>query len=277
MEYTQIIFEDISSEKKDLLIALLGNEGFEGFEEEDNNLKAYISSGNFNENTFNSVIEIVDVKYSKSIIKEINWNEKWESDFEPIRVYDPSNTNPVAYLRAHFHRPDNSFLHDIVVTPKMSFGTGHHATTYLMTSHMSNIDFKNKSVIDFGTGTGVLAILAEKMGASDVLAVDCDDWSIENAKENLEVNRCFKVKVIKDVTIPENAKADIILANINLNVIIANLSVIKESAKSGALILFSGVLEHDKAQILNEIDKSGLHTTQVFPRENWLAISVVNK
>ena len=277
MEYIQIVFDNMSQEKKELLIALLGNEGFEGFEEEEKNLKACISSGNYDENHIDKIIETVDVNYSKSVIKEINWNEKWESDFEPIPVYDQTNNTQFAYLRAHFHKPDLSFLYDIIVTPKMSFGTGHHATTYLMASQMSQIDFKNKSVIDFGTGTGVLAILAEKMGASEVLAIDCDDWSINNATENLAVNSCVKVHVMKDDTIPKGKKVDIILANINLNVIIANLSVINDSAKIGAVILFSGVLEQDEDHILNEIIKSGFCNPQVFRRENWLAISVVNK
>ncbi len=277
MEYTQIIFEDISEKNKELVIALLANEGFEGFEEEENNLNAYIPSLKLNENSLHSIINLVNVKYSKSIIKEINWNEKWEADFEPIFVYDSANTKRFAYLRAQFHQTNHSFLYDIIITPKMSFGTGHHATTYLMVSQMSNIDFTNKSVIDFGTGTGVLAILAEKMGASDVLAIDCDDWSINNAIENLEINKCSRINVIKDERIPTGTRADIILANINLNVIIANLPVIKESAKLGAVVLFSGVLEDDESQILTEINNSDLQLSQVFRKDNWLAISVVNK
>lgn len=277
MEYTEIIFEDISEENKELVIALLGNEGFEGFEENETNLKACIASSKYDNNILNSVLNIIDVKYSKSVIKEINWNAKWEANFEPIEIFDTKTAKPFAYLRAHFHQSNPSFLYDIIVTPKMSFGTGHHATTYLMASNMSEIDFKNKSVIDFGTGTGVLAILAEKMGASDVLAIDCDDWSINNAIENLIINKCSRIQVIKDETIPTGSMADIILANINLNVIISNLPVIKESAKLGAQILFSGVLEKDEDQILNEISNSGLQINQVFKKDNWLAISVVNK
>ncbi len=277
MDHVQISFDNIPPERAEVLIAVLSNAGFTGFEEELMSLKAFIPLPYFNQGVLERLVEIDDVKYSKSIINEINWNEKWESDFEPVQVFNPVNHEPFAYIRADFHPPAVSFLHDLIITPKMSFGTGHHATTYLMVSQMSRLNFNNKAIIDFGTGTGVLAVLADKMGASSVLAIDNDDWSINNAKENLGLNHCAKVNVVKEEAIPADVKADIILANINLNVIIANLQAVKCACHAQTQVLFSGIMTDDEKQILNEIQKAGMIVTDTYRRENWLAISAVNK
>ena len=276
MEYVQISFENLHADKAEVLIALLSNAGFTGFEEADETLKAFIPMSVFDENEFDKLIETLGTNYSKSIIKEINWNEKWESDFEPVCIYRKDET-PFVKIRAAFHAPDTSFEHEVIITPKMSFGTGHHATTYLMVERMGEIDFKNKKVIDFGTGTGVLAILAEKLGSISVIAIDNDDWSINNALENTEINLCHNVQVMKAETISGIAAADIILANINLNVIIANLPAIKEAALPGAIMLFSGIMLTDEETLSEHILKAGLIMNKVYRRENWLAISAVNK
>jgi ribosomal protein L11 methyltransferase len=276
MEYLQINFYDTSQEQNEILIAQLNDIGFDGFEEEDNSLKAYISISKFDENLFNNIIDINQIKYSKSIIKEQNWNEKWEADFEPVEVSHPTTSKPFVYIRAGFHKPNILFEYNIEVTPKMSFGTGHHATTFLMVQQMSQIDFIGKTVIDFGTGTGVLAILAEKMGAKSILAIDCDDWSINNAKENIEVNGCININLLKAETIPAGNTADIILANINLNIISANIAAIKLAAKAGAPILFSGIMLHDEVQILQVLSNAPFQVKNIFKKDNWLAILCVN-
>lgn len=276
MDYVQILFDKVPAEKAEILIAVLANAGFDGFEEDETDLKAFSPVTDFDQIKFDNLIESFNIKYSKSIIKEINWNEKWETDFEPVKVYDYA-LKPFVIIRAGFHEPDNSFLHEVIITPKMSFGTGHHATTYLMVDRMAEINFQNKSVIDFGTGTGVLAILAEKLGSTAVIAIDNDDWSINNALENTGINLCRNVKVVKAETVAGLAAADIILANINLNVIIANLPAIKAAALPGAIILFSGIMLHDEETLLDHISKTGLIMNTVFRRENWLAISSVNK
>ena len=275
MDYIQILFTDIDETKTEIIIALLIDIGFEGFQEENNLLKALIPKNQFDENLFNSISEINHLKYSKSIIKEQNWNEKWETDFEPVLVNHPTTSKPFVFIRASFHNENNSFEYNIEVTPKMSFGTGHHATTYLMVANMSGIDFKNKTVIDFGTGTGVLAILAEKMGAKSVLAIDNDEWSINNAKENIEVNNCKNITILQAETIPKGNKADIILANINLNIIKENITAIKDAASNETIFLFSGIMLHDEHKILEELTNAGMNINNVFRKENWLSVLAV--
>lgn len=275
MDYIQILFTDIDETKTEIIIALLIDIGFEGFQEENNLLKALIPIHQFDENLFNSISEINHLKYLKSIIKEQNWNEKWEANFEPVLVNHPTTSKPFVFIRASFHDENNSFEYNIEVTPKMSFGTGHHATTYLMVANMSGIDFKNKTVIDFGTGTGVLAILAEKMGAKSVLAIDNDEWSINNAKENIKVNNCKNITILQAETIPKGNKADIILANINLNIIKENIVEIKDAGLNETIFLFSGIMLHDEHKILEELTNAGMNINNVFRKENWLSVLAV--
>jgi ribosomal protein L11 methyltransferase len=277
MEYLQIHFNPITQDQSEILIAQLNEIGFDGFEEETNELKAFIPSANFDENIFNSIIDIKTLKYTKSIIKKENWNAIWEADFEPIEVVYPNTTKPFVYIRAGFHKAKEGFEYDIVVTPKMSFGTGHHATTFLMVQQMSQIDFAGKTVIDFGTGTGVLAILADKMSASQILGIDCDEWSIENAEENAAINHCKNIQLLKAETIPTQVeKVDIMLANINLNIISENILAIKDAVKQNAIVLFSGIMLHDEPNIIKVIEKECFIIKEIFKRDNWLAIMCVN-
>ncbi len=272
MEYIAITFENIDEAKSELIVALLADIGFEGFEEDQKTLKAFIKEAEFDEYSFNNIIELIDIKYLKSIIKQQNWNEKWEADFEPVKVLHPTTNTPFAYIRANFHKADASFLYDISVTPKMSFGTGHHATTHLMVAHMSEIDFVGKSVIDFGTGTGVLAILAEKMGANKIVAIDNDEWSITNATENLNENGCKNTELVFAETIEVHFKAQIILANINLNIIKANIEAIFHAADQNAIFLFSGIMLHDEKQIIDVLQTSQLKIKAIFRKDNWLSV-----
>ena len=276
MEYIQILLKNINEDKKELLIALLAGIGFEGFEEEEENLKAFVKKENFDEQLFDNLIEINNIKYLKSIIKEENWNKKWEADFEPIIIYHPKTNLPLVFIRASFHKLNSSIKYDIEITPKMSFGTGHHATTYLMVANMSSINFKNKTVIDFGTGTGVLAILAEKMGAVKILAIDNDEWSINNARENIEVNSCKNITLLQAETIAEGNKANIILANINLNIIKENIAAIKNAASDGSIFLFSGIMLHDEEKIVTILKNAGLNIEEIFKKEEWLSIKAKN-
>jgi ribosomal protein L11 methyltransferase len=276
MEYLQFLFEGLTTDKKDILIALLSDAGFEGFEESDQSLKAFIPQPLFDQSLFDSIIDVTNVKYLQSNIKKTNWNEKWESDFHPVEVINAATSKPFVYIRASFHAAAPAFEHNIIVTPKMSFGTGHHATTFLMVLNMQGIDFAGKTVIDFGTGTGVLAILAEKLGAASVVGIDCDDWSIDNAKENLAANDCTKISIVKAETIPSAYKGEIILANINLNIIAANINEIKAACIPGTKLLFSGIMIHDEKKILEVLSMGGLAIQEVYKRENWLAISAVN-
>src|SRR5664279_3939273 len=159
----------ISAEQSEILIAALSESQFYAFEQEENSLLAYIKQEDFNEEKLKTLLPET-VVYTYSVIEDRNWNEEWESGFQPITVHN------FVGVRASFHEPLKNVEHDIIITPKMSFGTGHHATTFLMIELMEKIDFKNKRVLDFGTGTGILAILAEKLGAASVLAIDYDEW-----------------------------------------------------------------------------------------------------
>ena len=274
MNYLEFCFENIDAQQGEILIAQLSSIQFEGFEENDQQLKAFIKESSFSDDLFHSLFNESDIKYSKSVISEKNWNEIWESDFKPVSVMMPGTSSVFAYIRASFHPPVSSVLHDLVITPKMSFGTGHHATTFQMMEEMSLIDFTNKVVLDFGTGTGLLSILAEKMGAANIVAIDNDDWSINNATENIANNICYKIQLVKsDTCIINSDKADVILANINLNVILENLISIKNSARAGAMIVFSGILVEDYPVISQKLNQHSFNIIKTSNKDNWLIIS----
>jgi ribosomal protein L11 methyltransferase len=206
--------------------------------------------------------------YIASEIEKQNWNEVWESNFEPVQVED------FVGIRASFHQPIQGVEHEIVITPKMSFGTGHHATTYLVMQAMRQLDWKNKSVFDFGTGTGILAILAEKLGAESVLAIDNDDWCIENATENVVINLCSKIKIAKANSAEMGRRFDIILANINKHIILSNITYLGNSLQKGGLILLSGLLEEDESDILIACHSAGWKHQITNKRNGWIVIQL---
>ncbi len=248
-----------------MITALLMDSGFEGVEELDTQTIVTIPEALFSSDTVDAVFEKFAVAYSKETVHQQNWNAKWESSFEPVRV------DNFAAIRASFHPQVTDVTHEIVITPKMSFGTGHHATTYLMMQEMSQLDFTQKTVTDFGTGTGVLAILAEKLGAKEVIAIDNDDWSISNAIENLAANGCEKIILKKGEKMLQNP-ADIVLANINLNVIIANIKAIQNSCTPSTQVLLSGLLPQDEPTIKKTLNDHGLAIVKLVEKNNWIAI-----
>lgn len=271
MEYVLIKFSPIKPDQVDMVIAELSEHKFNGFEEAENELKAYIEKQLFD----TSIIEIIsslNIPFEKEIISERNWNEEWEKNFEPIFITDHLGNKNYCYIRASFH-PTAAALHEIVITPKMSFGTGHHATTYMMVQQMSKIDFSNKSVADFGTGTGILAILAEKLGASKVTANDYDHWCIENSKENFEINNCSKIDLILSDKFPDG-NYDIVLANINLNIIIANLYSLYNGCRENGFIILSGMLKQDIPIITEELKKFSPKEINISEKDNWISILV---
>ena len=273
MTYLELIFKDITEEKKEILIAELSAISFEGFEEKDNQLSAFIPKSNLSLDSLNELLSSMDCSFEMKNIEQQNWNAEWERDFQPILVVHPENDNEFCYVRADFHPPKKDVQIDLIINPKMSFGTGHHATTYLMMEQMSLLDFKNKSVVDFGTGTGVLSILAEKMGCSSVVAIDCDEWSIDNAKENITANQCNRIQLLHSDTCKlDQIQADIMLANINLNIITSELSNIVAACKSDASLLFSGVLDTDEESINKALLSHGLNVHQIKVRNHWMMI-----
>ena len=267
MNYMQFDFDIDSAEQSDRLIALLAMHGFEGFEEKEHWLVAFIAEDQFNESEFETVIDLFEtLSFSQSLIENINWNKKWEEDFKPVLVED------FVGIRASFQAPIAAVQHEIIITPKMSFGTGHHATTYLVMKQMKEVDFLKKTVLDYGTGTGVLAILASKLGAEKVLAIDYDEWSILNAKENIVQNNCAKISVVQADHIDINEKFDVVLANINLNVIVYSMPSIAAVTTSGGVILLSGFLRENEKVIITSLEAAGLQYQCTRQRGDWLII-----
>ena len=251
----------------DILIAELSEIGYDGFEESTGLLKAYIPQMDFAENELNILLNKYNLKYSLSIIKKQNWNTVWESNFEPVQVED------FVGIRAHFHPAFQNVEHEIVITPKMSFGTGHHATTYMVMQLMRGLPgWKGASVFDFGTGTGILAILAEKLGATRVLAVDNDDWCIENASENISINNCQYVDIQKLDSVSVKEQFQIILANINRNIILDNIQALRNAMQTGGQLLLSGLLKEDETDITAACLALGLTHKKTVERNGWIAL-----
>ncbi len=264
--YIKAEFQTIETEIKDQLIAILSLNDYDGFEEVEHGLIAYIEENAFDANLLKSLANDFAIRYTTSTVPHQNWNELWERNFEPVVVGD------FCAIRAHFHTPFTNTAHEIVITPKMSFGTGHHATTYLMVEQMKNLHFAEKAVADFGTGTGILAILAEKLGAEKVLAIDYDDWSIENTLENIQQNNCKNINVLKTDYFVEGEKYKVILANINKNVILANANGLVKSLAPGGQLLVSGLLVADEKDIVDAFTLAGLEWRCTRERNNWIII-----
>ncbi len=238
----------------------------DGFEEKDEQLLCFYTEGKIDKKELNKIMNQYGLSYSRSVISTQNWNAVWESSFAPVVV------NDFCCVRADFHKPVAKTKYEIIITPKMSFGTGHHATTYLMLEQMAKINFEGKSVADFGTGTGILAIMAEKLGSSNVYAIDNDNWSIENAKENVERNGCKIITIEMNDSFKSNQKFDIILANINKNVIIKNLGGLVFGLNKGGRILLSGLLKRDEQDVLNFFNQLNLVHISTIEKDEWISL-----
>lgn len=271
MQYTKAAFITGDNDLQQVLIANLSELGYTGFEETDNALIAYVPADEYDEAQTDEIANFYKLSVTIEQIKEQNWNAAWESNFEPVLVKD------FCYVRADFHETKADVPYEIVITPKMSFGTGHHATTQLMMQGMKDIDFKSKKVFDFGTGTGILAILAQMLGASRVLAIDNDQWSFDNATENVEKNSTDNVTVkvgsIEDVD--SNDIFDVVLANINRNILITYMKQIVALTKGGGTVLMSGLLTDDEQLIRQEAEETGLTYIETNTLNNWITIKFV--
>ncbi|HEY9363565.1 MAG TPA: 50S ribosomal protein L11 methyltransferase [Chitinophagaceae bacterium] len=266
-EYIEITFHQLTIEQTEILIALLSDADYYGFEENEQTLKAFIYKNDFDEAIIKNICDQFSVSFSKKIVQQKNWNEEWETNFQPVVVDD------FVAIRADFHRPVAGVQHEIIITPKMSFGTGHHATTFLMIQQMRELSFKGKKVLDFGTGTGILAIVAEKCGASSVTAIDNDEWSIANAKENVKNNSCKNISILQASTPVSGNTYDIILANINKLVILEYLQSLIQLLPIEGIILLSGLLQQDKEQVMNEALKNNLVPVNFKEKDNWICFS----
>lgn len=265
MGHIKITFTVSQQDETDQLIALLDDEGYLGFEENDNNLCAFIEEDNYDEARLNEIIG--DTEFSKEHIPVQNWNEIWENSFEPIVI------EGICTIRADFHHIPITTKYELVITPKMSFGTGHHETTRLMILQMGNMDLTDKKVLDFGTGTGILAIFASKCGASTVYAIDNDQWCIENAIENVVQNGCSDIEVgLGGLEVANGQRYDVILANINRNVLIDSCSAISELLNENGLVLLSGILLKDEDDIKNTFIQYGFEVLKTIIENNWMSV-----
>ncbi len=257
----------------EILMALISDFGFESFDFNDTGFTAYIKEeSSSNVDLSNLSFEDFTFTYDIQKIPLTNWNAEWEKNFEPVSVDD------LLYIRAPFHEPNKNVKHEIVIMPKMSFGTGHHQTTRLVCKAMFETDFKNKRVLDMGCGTGILAILAEFLGAKDILAIDIDEWSVENSIENCETNNCKNIVVKKgDLDSLEPEKSfDIIIANINKNILKAQLPVYSKKLISGGKLFLSGFFTTDVDELKEVCEKLDLKFIS-FKKENEWAMMFLEK
>jgi len=269
--YIEVDIHVKADEEKEILMAELISIGFEAFEEEEGKLKAFVSDTSFNQDVLNTVTHLRGHRFDIHHIDEKNWNEEWEKNFEPVMIGD------FCSVRADFHPKNPNADYEIVITPKMSFGTGHHATTHMMLELMREIDFNGKSVFDFGTGTGILAILAEKMGASQIHAIDLDEWSISNANENIERNNCKNIQLLLCESPLLSNRFDVILANINKNVILQYLEVLSNLLIENGQLLVSGLLKEDEADLLKAISYFNLKHINTFLRDKWMCMKLIKR
>lgn len=263
-------------EFSEILIAELAEAGFESFLERGDGFEAYVEGDAFDDEMVREVhdkyLPLTDIKFEFSTIPKKNWNEAWEKSFSPIVVEEK------CVIRASFHQPEKRYAYEVIITPKMSFGTGHHQTTYLMVKSMMEIDHQKKRVMDAGCGTAILSIMASKLGAREVEAFDIDDWSVENANENIAINQCPNVRIqhgkITDIDL--SGKFDVILANINKNVLLNELRTYTAYLNGGGIVLLSGFLTFDIPDLLKEASLQGLVETHRDERDAWASLTLKN-
>jgi ribosomal protein L11 methyltransferase len=258
----------------DVLIAQLSELEFESFVETESGFLAYIQQQDFDESRLNLVFSLYadffKINYSVKIIPQQNWNKEWESSFQPIDV------SGKCYIRAPFHDAKKGYAYDVIIEPKMSFGTGHHNTTQLMIRKLMELDVDNKSLLDMGCGTGVLAIVASMMGSNPITAIDIDDWSYENTIENLAKNNINNVLVNKgNAQILEEKVFHTILANINKNVLLADMPVYFKSLEKGGNLVLSGFFETDIPDLTAKATELGLKLKDKAVSEQWTMLHFI--
>ncbi len=258
----------------EILIAELGYAGFESFVETQDGVTAYIQK----EEWFDTILDDIHILKSEEFqigftsedIEQTNWNAEWEKNFNPIVVDD------AVTVRAPFHeKPTTEY--DLIIEPKMSFGTGHHETTHMMIQHILKNDFEGKSVLDMGCGTGVLAILAEKRGAKKLDAIDIDNWCYVNSLENVERNACKNISVYEgDVALLEDKNYDVIIANINRNILLADIPQYAKCLNANGMLFLSGFYKEDIPLIEEKCNESMLKLDEILERRQWVSLKFIN-
>lgn len=256
----------------EILIAELAEADFDSFLENDDGFEAYVEGERYNKEAVAAIREkykdLTPITFSFSQIPKRNWNEEWEKSFSPVIVEDR------CVIRAEFHQVDRKYPFEIVITPRMSFGTGHHQTTYLMVKTMLDMDFRGKRVMDAGCGTAILSILACKLGAGAVEAFDIDEWSVDNGNENVRINGCenIRIQLGKIVELALGEPYDVILANINRNVLLEEMQYYASYLKPGGQLLLSGFFATDIPTLLEEAARYGLREARRDERETWSSL-----
>jgi ribosomal protein L11 methyltransferase len=260
---------------RELIMAEIAEAGFDTFLETDDGFEAYVEMEKFDKEEVHAIIGKYDeehpVTFSYDRIEKQNWNEEWEKSYEPIFVEDQ------CVIRASFHNIAKTFPYEIIITPKMSFGTGHHQTTYLMIKNQLSIDHKDKRVMDAGCGTAILSVMACKRGAREVEAFDIDEWSIVNGNENAEINDCSRVHIqqgkLSDFEF--EGDFDLILANINKNVLLDEIKLYQKYLSGGGLLLLSGFFTQDIEDL--KIEAATYHLSEIRrdEKENWASLLLV--
>ncbi len=270
MNYTVYEFFTKDEIERDWLVSILTDFDFDGYEETNDSLKGFVPVGKVDDAKVKGILndnEFSHIGFTSYQLENKNWNEEWEKNFEPVVIADK------VAIRAPFHQPISAEF-EIIIEPKMSFGTGHHATTASMISLMLTEDIAGKTVLDFGSGTGVLAILAEKLKALSVTAIDNEEWAYNNCIENIERNHCVTIEAIRgDDTFVFNKKFDLVLANINRNVILKNLAYWKRLLQADGVLIVSGILLNDENDIINCAAGCRLKVKDKLKNNGWLAIS----
>lgn len=268
-DYLVAEFPDLNAAQKELLSALLPAFGFEGIEETETALKAYIPGKQWDAAALKEFLEQYNLHlpFSTQTLPDKNWNEAWEKSYEPVVVAEQ------VLIKTSFHPAQKNYPFEILIDPQMSFGTGHHETTQLMLEMMLAEDFENKSVLDFGSGTGVLSILAHKMNAKSIVAVDVDEWAYRNIMENLEKNHAQNIQpLLGGAEALPAAQFQIILANVNKNILLGNMEILASRLINNGTILFSGLLLHDETGMVQSAGKNGLILLDKKTKNEWLCL-----
>ena len=279
MKYVEVSFSIIPFEPwNEIIIANLSVLPYESFMEEGEYLKAYIQEQNFDSLKLKDLViklnknKEVLINYEYKNIEHQNWNYVWESHFEPVSINDQ------LHILAPFHPKDKYQGLIIEIEPKMSFGTGHHQTTFLMCEEISSLSLDGKYVLDMGSGTGVLAILAEKCGAKEILAIDIESWSVENCEENAKRNNCRKIiSMLGDIIEIKDKSFDVIIANINKNVLLGHLPSYSKCLNTSGILLLSGFFETDAEDLISAAFKENLVLKSKKIKDGWAMLCFLSR